>query len=177
MHQSVFAWGYRTLGSRALTGKAILEVGSCNVNGSLRWIVERKGPKVYLGIDIEEGPGVDLVMDASEIPRRFPEQWDLVICTEMLEHASDWHAALLGIKSAPRVGGHLLLTTRGPGFPRHEFPDDYWRFTSELLKGAFGGYNIEQLRDDPEAPGVFIFARREARNVDVPSRLGAEKVA
>ena len=42
----------------------MLEVGSLNVNGSIRPMIESRGPRSYLGVDVLDGPGVDRVVDA-----------------------------------------------------------------------------------------------------------------
>ena len=68
---------------------AVLEVGSRNVNGSVRDIL---APLVsrYVGCDLEAGDGVDVVADATRLTDVFPpESFDVVISTEMLEHVPD----------------------------------------------------------------------------------------
>ena len=47
-------------------GKVVLEIGSRNVNGSLRNIIKNYEPLSYTGIDIIDGEGVDIVCDANE---------------------------------------------------------------------------------------------------------------
>ena len=44
-----------------IENKLILEVGSYNVNGSLRLLIESYCPLEYIGVDIEKGPGVDIL--------------------------------------------------------------------------------------------------------------------
>ena len=62
----------------------ILEVGSYNVNGTVR---HDFAPEEYIGIDIAEGPCVDIVMSSHRLQRRFGwGAFDLVLCLEMLEH-------------------------------------------------------------------------------------------
>lgn len=108
-----------------IKGKTVLEVGSRDVNGSLRELVERYGPASYTGIDIEDGPGVDVVLDANDVLERFgPESFDAVISTELLEHARDWRAAVQNMKGVLKPGGTLLVTTRSKGFHVHGYPWD-----------------------------------------------------
>ena len=45
-------WGKRIIAARKLANKTVLEVGSVNVNGSLRELFT--GP--YLGVDLRPGP-------------------------------------------------------------------------------------------------------------------------
>jgi SAM-dependent methyltransferase len=161
MHPSVFTWGCRVLRRHASPGARWLEVGSLNVNGSLRTYAERfTRPRWYYGIDRIPGPGVDALADAADLKDQVA---DVVITTEMLEHAPDWRAALAGCKRAVAIGGLLLLTTRGPGFPRHEYPGDHWRFTVELLALACRDLALLTVQPDtdPGSPGVFLLGRRE----------------
>ncbi len=132
----------------------VIEFGSRNVNGSLRGIVEPYAER-YLGVDIEPGPGVDWVCAAEDSEA---SGWDLVICTEMLEHAEDWRGAVEAIKRAALPGGYLLVTTRSPGFPRHDYPSDHWRFTADHMRAIFADCRIIALEPDPEH-GIMLFAQ------------------
>ena len=80
-------------------GLKVLEVGSRNVNGSARSIVEPYGPQEYVGIDIQMGPGVDRVLNIENIDRITQAgQFHLVICTEVLEHIAAWRMAINQLK-------------------------------------------------------------------------------
>ncbi len=72
-------------------GKKVLEVGSKYVNGSVRPLIERFcHPKEYIGVDIDWGKYVDLVLPAEKLVKHFGyEHFDVVISTEMLEHVKD----------------------------------------------------------------------------------------
>lgn len=54
----------------------------------------------------------------------------------------------------------LIIATRGPGFPLHAYPDDWWRYTTDDFKKIFADFKIHVLMDDPEAPGVFMVAEK-----------------
>jgi hypothetical protein len=137
-------------------GKSVLEVGSYNVNGSVRGLVMAYNPASYLGIDICEGPGVDKIHDIS---KGLDEKFQLVISTEMLEHAEYWQSSLSNIVEATL--DTLILTARGPGFPRHN-PPDYWRFRPHDLTRAVEclGLRVVLCVADPQVPGVFLKAVR-----------------
>lgn len=168
MHDSVLEWTAKTLMCADVTGRTVLEVGSYDVNGSVRPIVMAHHPASYLGIDIEPGPGVDEVCELADAARRFG-QFDLVICTEVLEHVADWRGSALTLSSLVAPGGALLITTRGPGFPYHPYPIDTWRYTVEamglILEAC--GLNVRVLEPDPQAPGVFALAAKPASWADV----------
>jgi SAM-dependent methyltransferase len=157
------AFGMSVLTAAEVRGKSVLEVGSMNVNGSLRGHVLSLGPTSYLGVDFMAGPGVDVVCDASHLEPRFgKDAFDIVISTEMLEHAQDWRSAVLAMKTVLCGGGLLLLTARGPGFPLHGYPHDWHRFTVQDFRRMFFDFEIGTLRDDPQHPGVFLLARKPA---------------
>lgn len=141
--------------------RAVLEVGSLDVNGSLRPIIERLGPARYIGVDITPGSGVDEVCDAHAILERYGVQsFDVVISTELLEHVRDWRRVVHGFKQVLRPGGVLLVTTRSRGHPYHGYPYDFWRYELEDMRQIFGDLDIEALHDDPTEIGVFLKARK-----------------
>jgi hypothetical protein len=161
MHPSVMSFAREVLNEEWIAGRAVLEAGSYDVNGSLRGTVKRFNPSSYVATDMRKGPNVDVVVTAEDLPA---DVCDVLICTEMLEHARDWRASMYGLTRALRVGGQLLLTTRGPGFPLHGFPEDYWRFpvaTMSEIVTALGYTTIRCERDsDPGSPGVFVLATK-----------------
>ena len=57
MHDTAMWWGGQFLNNYSISGK-ILEVGSCNRNGGLRDICPEGSD--WFGVDLEEGPGVDV---------------------------------------------------------------------------------------------------------------------
>jgi SAM-dependent methyltransferase len=163
------AFGEAQLTQEIVAGRDVLDVGSLDVNGSLRPFVETLGPRRYLGVDITAGPGVDEVLDASRLVERFgPESFDLVITTEMLEHVRDWQVVVSNLKQVIRPGGELLLTTRSIGFPYHSYPYDFWRYEPEDMRAIFADFEIVALERDRAAPGVFLLARKPSDFVEKP---------
>lgn len=163
MHQSVLDFGQRELSAVDISGKFVVEVGSLNVNGSLRQYVESLGPMDYYGVDMVSGPGVDRVCDFCDTGAGLTA--NLIICTEMLEHAPDWRKAVDKMKRTLDPGGVLILTTRSIGFARHhEHPGDFWRFSVQQMADMFSDFHIEAIQPDPGGsgggPGVFLRARK-----------------
>lgn len=141
--------------------RCVLEVGSQNINGSLRAHVESLRPMSYVGVDFVSGEGVDIVCDASDLVARFgPNSFHVVISTETLEHAQDWRGAVDAMKRVLVPGGVLLLTARSPGFQLHGYPHDWHRFTPADMAKIFADFQIETIGTDHEAPGVLVFARK-----------------
>lgn len=163
MHPSVLAFARRVLQRGEFAGRCVLEAGSYNVNGSIREVVTPFRPHVYLGIDPRPGPGVDVAMDMADAVVLFREgAFDAVLCCETLEHVEAWRSLVLALKVLVAEGGIVFLTTRGPGFPYHEYPGDYWRFSCDDIRAAFADFTIDALEPDPQHPGVLLKARKPA---------------
>jgi len=163
VHPSAYQFATTALEPGEVRGKTVAEAGAMDVNGSARAAIEAHGPASYTATDMRPGPGVDVVCTAEELPGLLGEgSADVVISTEMLEHAADWQAAVAGMTRVLKPGGVLVLTTRGPGFPLHGYPDDHWRFTVEAMDAILKAAALDVLRaePDPEAPGVFAKARK-----------------
>ena len=165
MHPSAMAFACSALTAADVRGKCVLEAGALNVNGSVRQHVEALGPAKYIATDMRPGPGVDEVCSAEQLPVYWSNA-DLVISTEMLEHAADWQAAMSGMIEVLAPGGALVLTTRSQGFPLHGYPDDHWRYSVSAMGTILvaAGLEVERLEPDPDpqSPGVFAVARKPA---------------
>lgn len=157
MHGSCMEFGEKALGYSDINQKRVIEVGSYDVNGS--WAARLKGydPELYIGVDIEDGENVDIVVPVSQLTYMFGENsFDVVISTEMIEHVEDWRSAVDQLKSVCRVGGILCLTSRGIGMVHHGYPDDWWRFQIKDIYRAFMDFDISYLEADKELPGFFF---------------------
>jgi SAM-dependent methyltransferase len=156
MHRSVLDWVGDQIVALGLREMApVLEVGSCDVNGSVCVLFNTSG---YTGVDIVKGPGVDQIVLPAKLPF-VDDHFAVVVSTEMLEHA-EFPAAVLGeMWRVLKPGGVLLLTTRSEGFARHN-PPDYWRFSGWQMHDLlhWTGFVHETVVKDPQAAGVFAVA-------------------
>lgn len=184
MHPSVLEWFQRTLTAEDVAAKRVLEVGSFDVNGSVRPHVESLRPSQYHGVDAAPGPRVDQVVNCEQLVQTVGSGWDIVISTEMLEHVRDWRTCLLQMAEAVAPGGMLLITTRSPGFPYHPFPEDHWRYTPEFMGDVLETLDLKATvipDPDPYSPGVFVLARKLECGWmpyrDILADLNAEPVA
>lgn len=138
--------GIANLSKKEIQGARILEVGSRDVNGSLRPIYEIWRPQEYIGVDIQAGAGVDLICNAKQLVQTFGENsFDIVFSTEMLEHIFNWRKAISNIKRVCKPEGIIFITTVIIGFPFHEYPYDFWRFEIEDMKKIFSDCDILSL--------------------------------
>ena len=92
----------------------------------------------YVGVDAAPGPMVDHVISAESLP--FEDgSFDLVLCTQVLEHVQDPAAVLAEIHRLLRPGGAALISTHGVFLYHPDPPDtdgDYWRWTHAGLRKA-----------------------------------------
>lgn len=112
------------LGARCrMNGKAILELGSYNVNGAVRDLMFTADPHVgaparYVGVDWRGGPGVDHVSLFHDIP--WTEEFDVLISCNAFEHDPYWKESIKAGIRALKVGGEIILMAAGPNYAKHE---------------------------------------------------------
>lgn len=131
----------------------ILEVGSYNVNGSVRPFFGEP----YIGIDMRPGPGVDEVVNITKDCQRFPDDYfNTIVSTETLEHVDNpWFAMERMYRLLASQG--IMLITVPFMWPIHDYPDDYWRMTSSGLTKLFaevGMKPIEVFTSDTHTYGM-----------------------
>lgn len=160
MHASVMNYVRDTITHYNLKGKRVLEIGSFNVNGSVRDLFETDD---YLGVDMREGPGVDAVCNAHDIPYHIPQvEFEVIVCTEMLEHDDRFWETMTVIGYMLERGGLLILTARGNGFPLHGYPLDFYRFMPSAATPLLALAQCEKIdvAEDPQDPGIFVVGRK-----------------
>ena len=89
----------------------------------------------YVGCDVEGSPDADIHGYADALPVE-DASFDLVLCTQVLEHVPDPAAAVRELRRVLRPGGRALVTTHGVAV-FHPNPDDFWRWTSSGLERLF----------------------------------------
>ena len=115
----------------------VLDVGSRNINGSVRDVINTE---TFIGVDMIAGPGVDIVANGHDLAKIFPEtrdHFDLITCCETFEHDNKFWLTLEAMKKILNPGGYLLITAPSINFFLHDFPSDYYRFTETAFKDVF----------------------------------------
>jgi SAM-dependent methyltransferase len=105
-----------------------------------------------VGLDIRPGAGVRIIGDAQVLGIR-DAAFDVVLCTEVLEHLPEPQKAIDEMYRVLAPGGQLLLTTRFL-FPIHDAPHDYFRFTKYGLRHLLRRFEIVELREETDAVGT-----------------------
>lgn len=139
----------------------ILEVGSRDVNGSVRDLFTG----LYVGSDMIAGKGVNVVCDGEAMPFR-DGTFGTVVSTETLEHVKLFWVLLRECHRILRPGGRLILTTVFD-FVKHEYPHDYWRFTDDGMRFVlaehcgFREVKVDTQGGPPNKPiGIFALATK-----------------
>jgi len=145
----------------------LLEIGSLDVNGSVRDLFPGAAP--YVGIDLGPGRGVDVVASGHDFGRT--GAFETVVTTECLEHDPGWHLTLQNIVRVLRPGGTLLLTcaTRG----RHEHGtrrtspamspstnDHYRNLEAADVLAHLGGLRVDLVATSWESFDLYVVARK-----------------
>lgn len=95
--------------------KNVLEVGSLDINGSVRPLFEKCN---YVGVDLELGPGVDLAVQGQDVG--FPsDSFDTTISAECFEHNPHWSDTFMNMKRMTKPGGLITFTCAGKDRPEH----------------------------------------------------------
>jgi SAM-dependent methyltransferase len=105
-----------------------------------------------VALDIKRGIGVQIIGDAQALGIR-DSSFDVVLCTEVLEHLPEPQRAIDEMFRVLIPGGQLLLTTRFL-FPIHDAPHDYFRFTKYGLRHLLRRFEIVELQEETDAVGT-----------------------
>lgn len=114
---------------------------------------EHAGAKAFFThvetLDIQDGADykADICQNNSNIIPN--ETFDIIICTEVLEHVANPFDAVKELKRMLKTGGCLFVTTPF-NFRIHGPLPDNWRFTIHGLKELFKDWNyqIEEIESD-----------------------------
>lgn len=165
----------------ALGDRRALDVG-CG-GQPFRALIESVGYS-YAGLDTQAQPGVALIYIGAidgdlpalqESANRGPRGgFDLVLCTEVLEHVLDWPRAWENLSRLLAPGGRLVITCPHV-YPLHEEPYDFWRPTLHALRAFAGrtGLSVFEARTLGDAFDVLGTVNAAAAPVPIGHGPGA----
>ena len=116
----------------------------------------------YVGIDIVDAEKFDYVnsdivpFDGEHIP--FPdEHFDAVICTEVLEHVSNFQRLVDDVHRVTKDGGEVIATV--PWSARwHYIPHDFFRYTPSSLELMFARFRHVDI--SPRGTDISVIASK-----------------
>jgi len=171
MHDAVhrFIQRVRDANPAAFQVESVLEVGSCDINGSPRQYF--KGATDYVGVDWKEGPGVDIVSIAHKFKGRPDGYFQFVISTEMLEHDPHAQASIQRMMALLAPKGSLLITCAGIGRHSHDIETSpkggyYANVSAAFLSATIlstGRFKSVLIEDDAVACDLRFFGLRKTR--------------
>jgi SAM-dependent methyltransferase len=156
VHPNLHPWHWQWTSGRPLyrdlrkvlstvTGR-VLDVG-CGAKPYLPWfrMIE---PTSIVGIDLEPGLAVDLVILEGQPWPIADASFDMVLCTQVIEHVPDVEFLLGQIHRVLEPGGHLVVTVPFL-YMEHGAPRDYRRFSKYEMNRLLGG-SFEIIQNQPE---------------------------
>tara|TARA_X000000950_G_scaffold289268_1_gene411433 strand:+ start:1723 stop:2418 length:696 start_codon:yes stop_codon:yes gene_type:complete len=95
----------------------ILEIGSYKPNKEydLRNLFPNSD---FTGIDLVDGPGVDIVMDGENIDQ-LNKKFDIIVSGECFEHAPNWKKIFLKMIKYIKEDGYIIITCASKGRLEH----------------------------------------------------------
>jgi SAM-dependent methyltransferase len=128
-------------------GFDVLEIGSKKYKdhadlGLREFFLRKKKNKInFVGCDVSEGEGVDVVVDVSlprsQVAARLSgKTFDTIFCVSVMEHIPNIFSAASNIQSILRAGGSFFISVPFV-FRYHGYPGDFWRFTPEAVEHLF----------------------------------------
>lgn len=154
----------------------VIDLGASDVNGSCRSLMP--ADMNYLGLDLEDGPGVDRVMaDPYQIPFH-DASVDLVLSGQMLEHCAHFWRVFTEIARVLRPEGLAFIIAPSAG-PIHRYPVDCYRFYPDSFQALaeWSGLRLVHCWLDERGPWrdlVGVFQKGGTlQQISAPPRAGA----
>ena len=137
-------------------GFKVLDVGSRSVNGHMRGPFEECKME-YIGMDMEPGENVDVLVAPG---KPFPFEngaFDLVISTSTFEHDPTPMLTFREMCRVTKLGGFIYVNAPCGGGPYHGHPGDNWRFYSDAAQSFAYGSSIKMFveNDKIQAPCAY----------------------
>lgn len=160
MHTEAFIWvdtSFKHWKKPETKDLIVLEFGSLDINGNVRGIFQPY-TRTYIGVDLQEGPGVDFIEDAHTFN---PDMlFDVVVCCEVFEHTPVWREIISNSHRLLKDGGLFIATMAGEGRHPHSAIDENpirdWEYYDNVgawelnryLKSLFENVQVDVLGSD-----------------------------
>ena len=123
----------------------------------------------YVGLDVFENPYAELRGGVEAIPAD-DASFDLVLCTQVLEHADEPAQAVRELRRVLAPGGRALVSTHGVQV-YHPSPQDLWRWTHAGLERLFRtAARWEDVTVEPSSGTAACLAMLLATYADIAAR-------
>jgi SAM-dependent methyltransferase len=107
----------------------------------------------YVAIDLRKSPLVDVMARGEQLPLK-DDQFDVVLCTQMLEYVPEPSQVTREIHRVLKPGAVLLLSV--PAIFPTDSEEDLWRFTPGSLRLLLGTFrNVEIRAEGSSIHGLF----------------------
>lgn len=164
MHQQPLDFTARRLATRKAPVRRVIELGSLDINGSPRHLFDDDVD--YVGVDLQSGPGVDVVADAATVGL---EPADVVLCLEVFEHATNPEAIIRNARVLLRRGGLFVascaMDPRAPHSAIDERPIRPWEHyrnitPDEMAAWLSDGWRSVLVEPHPDRGDLYASATR-----------------
>jgi SAM-dependent methyltransferase len=132
------------LAARAGEPLTIVDLGSCDYNGSYRPIFASK-PWRYIGVDLAPGKNVDLVLhDPYDWRELKTQSIDVLVSGQTLEHTEFFWETILEVARVLKPEGLCCIIAPASG-NEHRFPLDCWRIFTDGFRALARYAGLEVL--------------------------------
>jgi SAM-dependent methyltransferase len=172
MHKSSklrMKWFEENYASKIIKDKIkVLDVGSYDVNGSYRSIFADKKYE-YFGLDMEEGPNVDIVVKTPYVWDSVEtDSFDVIISGQAFEHIEFFWITMSEMARVLKKDG-LLCVIAPNAFKEHRHPVDCYRFFTDGMVALARYVSLELLHSHtncaPDSNSAGWYTRKYADSV------------
>ncbi len=120
--------------------------------GDTRYRDYFKNVEQYKVVDVVAGPNVDFVCDIHDVSSMPQNFFDVIVCTQVLEHVERPQDALRELRKLLKNDGRLICTV--PFLAHiHYVPTDYYRFSVDAITSALScaGFEVLDARNSGNA--------------------------
>jgi SAM-dependent methyltransferase len=97
----------------------------------------------YLAVDVRQTPLVDVIARGEQLPLK-ENEFDVVLCTQVLEYVPELRQVIAEIHRVLKPGGTLLLSV--PAMFPTDSDQDLWRFTPGSLRLLLSSFRDVEIR-------------------------------